>query len=313
MLAMTDPLEPLLVIAGPTATGKTSTAIELARHFDGELVGADSVQVYRGFDIGSAKPVASELKGLRHHLIDVIDADQEIDAASYASRADRAIADIRSRNRLPIVVGGTGLWIRALIRGLVDLPPVDSDVRRQLERAARSRGPAALHARLAEIDPITAEAVHPNDALRIVRALEVYEQTGTPLGDLRAAHALGVPRYAVVLIALDMEREAHAALIEARAKAMIEAGWVEEVRALRARWGDAIRPFGSVGYREILAHLRDGIPIDETLRRIRKSTRIYARRQRTWFRGELDVSWWSTSSETVESRSVERIAKELKL
>ena len=271
---MPEKLQPLLVIAGPTATGKTATAIELARHFDGELVGADSVQVYRGFDIGSAKPTADELGGVAHHLLDVLDPDQNVDAVAYANLADDAIRAIRDRARLPVVVGGTGLWIRALIRGLVDVPPVDPDVRHRLEMDAATEGATALHARLVEVDPISADAVHPNDALRIVRALEVYEQTGTPLGTLRAEHALGEPRYRAVFIVLDMDREEHAAVIEDRAQRMIANGWIDEVRALRARWGDDIRPFGSVGYREVLAHLRDEVPLEETVRRIRKSTRI---------------------------------------
>ena len=310
---MTDSLQPILVIAGPTATGKTSAAIELARRFGGELVGADSVQVYRGFDIGSAKPTASELGGVPHHLIDVLDPNQEVDAVAYADLADVTIRAIGDRERLPIVVGGTGLWIRALLRGLVDVPAVDPEIRQRLEAAARKDGAAALHARLAEVDPMSADTIHPNDALRIVRALEVYEQTGTPLGRLRAEHALGQARYRAVLIVLDMSHERHGIVIEGRAKQMLEAGWIDEVRSLRARWGDAIRPFGSVGYREILDHVRDGVPVDEMLRRIRKSTRVYARRQRTWFRSEPGVSWRSERAELDEQSSIDRIAKELRL
>ena len=309
---MAEVLDPLLVIAGPTATGKTDAAIELALRFDGELIGADSVQVYRGFDIGSAKPSAEELRGITHHLIDVLDPDQDIDAAAYAARADDAISEIRGRGRLPIVVGGTGLWIRALLRGLVDLPQVDPEVRRRLEEAVEADGAPAMHARLAAVDPLTAEAVHPNDALRIVRALEVYEQTGTPLGTLRAEHALGEPRDAATFVVLDMDRDLHASVIEQRAERMLAAGWVEEVRALRARWGDDIRAFGSVGYKEVLAHVRDGVPIDETLRQIRKSTRIYARRQRTWFKSEPGVSWRSERDELLGPRGLDRLAKELK-
>jgi tRNA dimethylallyltransferase len=310
---MPEQLEPLVVIAGPTATGKTAAAVELARHFGGELVGADSVQVYRGFDIGSAKPRETELGGVRHHLIDVVEPDQNIDAVTYGRMADEAIQDMRARGRLPIVVGGTGLWIRALVRGLVDAPPADADIRRRLETVLAAEGPASLHARLAEVDPVTAGAVHPNDSVRIIRALEVYEQTGSPLGGLRARHALGKSRYRATFIVLDMERVAHAAVIERRVARMLDAGWVEEVRALRARWGDQVRPFGSVGYREVLAHVRDAVPIEETIRRITRSTRTYARRQRTWFRGEPGVSWWSHGAELREPRSLERIAKDLKL
>lgn len=308
---MTSP--PVLVIAGPTATGKTAAAMALAEHFGGELVGADSVQVYRGFDIGSAKPTATELGTVRHHLIDVIDPDEEIDAAAYAALADRAIEDIRERGRLPIVVGGTGLWIRALLRGLVEVPPVDPDLRKRLEADADAEGTEALHTRLAAVDPLTAGAVHPNDLVRIVRALEVYEQTGVPLGELREEHALGEPRYRAMFVVLDLDRERHTAIVAARVQAMLDAGWVDEVRALRERWADEVRPLGSVGYREVLAHIRDGVPLEKTQRLIRKSTRTYARRQRTWFKGEPGVSWFSESAHLVEQGGREWIARKLGL
>ncbi len=304
---------PLLVIAGPTATGKTAAAIALAEKLGGELVGADSVQVYRGFDIGSAKPTATELGAIDHHLIDVIDPDGEIDAAAYANLADVAIEDIHARGRLPIVVGGTGLWIRALVRGLVDAPPVDPALRKRLEAEAEAQGTSALHARLAAVDPLTAEAVHPNDLLRIVRALEVYEQTGVAFGELRVEHALGEPRYRTAFVVLDMDREQHDAVVASRVQAMLDAGWIDEVRALRKRWGDEVRPFGSVGYREVLAHVRDGVPLEETQRAIRKSTRTYARRQRTWFKGEAGVSWFSEGAHLVVREGRERIATELGL
>ncbi|MGB5545582.1 MAG: tRNA (adenosine(37)-N6)-dimethylallyltransferase MiaA [Polyangiales bacterium] len=310
---MSELLQPILVIAGSTATGKTAAAIEIARQLGGELVGADSVQVYRGFDIGSAKPSAAELRGVEHHLIDVFHPNQEVDAMAYAALGDAAIRDIVGRGRLPIVVGGTGLWIRALIRGLVDVPAVDQVIRKRLEDAAMKDGGPALHARLGEVDPISAKAIHPNDSLRIVRALEVYEQTGMPLGALRAEHALGQPRYRALLIVLEMEHEGHGAVIEDRARRMLEAGWVDEVRSLRERWGDQIRPFGSVGYREVLEHIREDVPFEETVRRIRKSTRIYARRQRTWFRSEPGVSWRSESAELRKPSSLDRIARELGL
>ena len=310
---MADSLPSVLVIAGPTASGKTAAAIDVARHFDGELVGADSVQVYRGFDIGSAKPTPEELGGLPHHLLDVLDPDEDVDAVAYAGLADAAIRNIGSRGKLPIVVGGTGLWIRALVRGLVDVPPADPEIRRRLEQAASIEGGPALHSRLAQIDPISADAVHPNDTLRIVRALEVHEQTGKPLGVLRAEHALGAPRYNAVLIVLDMDREQHGTVVEHRAKQMLDAGWIDEVRSLRSRWGDDIRAFGSVGYRDVLAHVRDEVPLDETLRRIRKSTRIYARRQRTWFKSEPGVSWRCESAALREPSGLERVAKELLL
>lgn len=279
----------LLVIAGPTASGKTASALALARALDGELVGADSVQVYRGFDIGSAKPTAEELGGIPHHLLDVLDPDGFIDAVIYAELADAAISEVARRGRLPIVVGGTGLWIRALVRGLLDVPPPDAVVRASLEAEVRASGSPALHARLAAVDPLAAAAIHENDAFRVVRAMEIYLQTGVPAGTLRAQHALGAPRYETFFATLGLNADELLPRIEARTDAMIADGWIDEVRGLLARWPRSARAFGSVGYRQIVAHLCDDVPMDETHRRIVKATRVYARRQRTWFAGEPSV------------------------
>jgi len=295
----------IVVIAGPTATGKTVAGLRLARALGGELVGADSVQVYRGFDLGSAKPTAAELGGVPHHLIDVLDPEEEIDAQRFAHLADASIARIVARGRLPIVVGGTGLWVRALLRGLVELPPVDRALRARLEEEVRSLGSPALHARLSEIDPLAAGKVHANDALRIVRALEVNEQTGVPLGELRRQHALGADRYQALFCVVDLPRDELSARIEARAHQMLEAGWVEEVRELLARHGPTTRALGAVGYREIVTHLERGEPIEETRMHVVSATRRYARHQRTWFRGEPGVNLRLTSEELTPER-VER-------
>lgn len=298
---------PLLVIAGPTAVGKTGCAIELATRFGGELVGADSVQVYRGFDVGSGKPTAEELGGVPHHLIDIRDPDQPLDAVEYADLADEAIAAIHLRGRTPIVVGGTGLWLRALTRGLVDLPRPDPQLRARLEAQADELGTPALHARLEKIDPRAADGLHPNDRVRIVRALEVYEQTGTPLGEHHARHALGTSRFDALFVVVDLPKEVHLALIRARVRSMLAAGWVEEVAALRTRWGDDVRAFGSVGYKQILEHLRDGVPLDETEARIVKATRLYARRQRTWFAGEPGIDWRTGPEELTGAACLGRV------
>lgn len=310
---MTATKNALLVVAGPTATGKTRAAIALARRFNGELVGADSVQVYRGFNIGSAKPPREELGDLAHHMIDIVDPDEAIDAVRYAELADEAIEGAHARGNLPIVVGGTGLWIRALARGLIDLPPVDRRIRERLQREADALGTPSLHAKLGTVDPVAATAIHPNDRVRVIRALEVYEQTGRPLGTLRSEHALGAPRYRVMFVVLDMERDAHTAAIEGRIQTMLEGGWIDEVRALRARWGDEVRALSSVGYREVMAHLRERVPWDEMVRRIRKSTRTYARHQRTWFRGEPGVSWRTRHVDLLTPKGQDRIARELLL
>ncbi|MCA9533744.1 MAG: tRNA (adenosine(37)-N6)-dimethylallyltransferase MiaA [Myxococcales bacterium] len=285
----------LLVLAGPTASGKTGVALALADRYPIEVISADSVQVYRGFDIGSAKPSAAEQARLPHHVIDVLDPEQGMDAGEYARLAQLAIADVRARGRVPVVVGGTGLWLRALLRGLVELPKADPALRAALEAECAQLGAPALHARLAQVDPRVAAAVHPNDQLRIVRGLEVYQQTGRPLGELQAEHALGARRYESLMFALDLPSDAHTRAIEQRLDAMLSAGLVDEVRALLERYPDSARAFGSVGYKEVVAHLRDGVTLDETRRLIRKATRVYARRQRTWLRSDPSVDRVSTA------------------
>lgn len=280
---------PIVVVAGPTASGKTAAALTLARALDGELVGADSVQVYRGFDVGSAKPTRDELGAIPHHLLDVIDPDGFIDAVIYAELADAAIDAVHTRGRLPIVVGGTGLWIRALVRGLLDVPPPDPTIRAALEAEVATLGAPAMHTRLRALDPLAADAIHPNDAFRIVRALEIHAQTGRPAGELRAEHALGSPRAPTFFATLEVPPDVLQPRIDARLHAMLAAGFAEEVRALLERWPRTTRAFGSVGYKEMVAHVLDGVPLDETLAAMRKATRVYARRQRTWFAREPRV------------------------
>ncbi len=273
----------VVVVSGPTAAGKTDLALEIARRLDGELIGADSVQVYRGFDIGSAKPTQAELGGIAHHLIDVVDPDDAIDAARYATLADAAIADVAWRGRVPIVVGGTGLWLRALLRGLVALPQPDPEVRGALEAEADRIGAPALHARLSAIDPKAAKAIHPNDRLRVVRALEVHAQTGEPIGELRARHALGAPRHDALVLIVDRPKDEMAARMDVRTRAMLERGLVAETRALLDRWGPDVRAMESVGYRQAAAFLAGTLEQSALAIEIARATKIYARRQRTWW------------------------------
>lgn len=296
----------LVVIAGQTGSGKSSLAMKLAKHIPAEVVSADSVQVYRGFDIGTAKPSKSEQAALTHHLIDIVEPDETIDAAEYARRADLAIADIAQRRRLPVVVGGTGLWIRALLMGLVGLPPVDPHLRERLTQEARVSGTAAMHARLARVDPLTSAQVHPNDTLRIIRALEVFEQTGTPIGVIRQAHALGEPRYRFIVFAIEEDASSLRPRLQERAISMLQAGWIDEVRELRRRWTPHARPFGSVGYREVCAYLDGTIEQANLAARIEQETWRYAKRQRNWFRAERYVAHRGPREE-IESIVLDRL------
>lgn len=296
----------LLIVAGCTGSGKTGAAVQLAKRFDGEIVGADSVQVYRGFDIGSAKPSTVELEGIAHHLLDIVDPVENIDAMDYARRADRVIQDITARKRLPIIVGGTGLWIRALVRGLVELPPVDAELRARLLAEADRDGREALHKRLQACDPISAQNIHPRDLVRVSRALEVFEQTGDPLGELRAAHALGQDRYDNLFAVIEREAD-HDDRLDARFKAMLVAGWLEETTRLLKQWPRSARPFGSVGYAQMVRLIDGELGEDEMRAATRKATRIYARRQRTWFGSEPGVDWRPRRGELTSESGLTRI------
>jgi tRNA dimethylallyltransferase len=282
----------LLVIAGATATGKTDTAVELATELGGEVVGADSIQVYRRLDIGSAKPSASELRGVRHHLLDVVDIDEPFDAARYVELADRAIADIVARGRAPIVAGGTGLYLRSLVRGLA--PGIPSDPKRRAMLNARAeRGLeelARMHGELAAVDPDYAARISPRDPIRIVRALEVYAASGEPLSAHHARHAAMAPRYESLFVSLDVPTAVVRERIARRTRSMLERGWVDEVRRILDDGFDpASKPLKSVGYAQVVRHVIERVSLDETEAAIVNATRAFAKRQRTWFRGERGV------------------------
>ena len=298
---------PIVALVGPTGVGKTAVAVTLCERLNGEIVGADSVQVYRGFDIGSCKTSADELRGVRHHLIDVLEPPEAIDAARYALLADAAIADVAARGKLPVVVGGTGLWLRALLRGLVELPAVDGALRSRLEQEWSSLGGAALHARLRAVDPRSAAQVHPSDRLRVVRALEVHAQTGRALGELRAAHALGAPRYHAHTVALDLPLAHWRNAIASRTRGMFERGFVAEVRGLVERYGSELRALRAVGYRQVVEGLAGALPAAEIERRAVAATQTYGRRQRNWFRSDPSVSERLTPSDALELDVIERL------
>jgi len=281
----------LLVVGGPTASGKSALAVELARTLGGEVVNADSQQVYRGLDIGTGKPTPQERDGIPHHLYDIAEPGAQMDAAAFARAADTAISDIMSRGAVPVVVGGTGLWIRALLKGIVDAPGRDDALRERLAREAGRDGWPALHARLARVDPDGAARIRPTDPVRIVRALEVFELSGVPLGDLHRRHALGAPRYPALRIALEMPRDELNRRIEARARAMFAAGLVEETQAAIRIPGTLPRVERTMGYREALALLKDESTLEEAIARTATEQRRYAKRQLTWLRAEPEWHW----------------------
>jgi tRNA dimethylallyltransferase len=284
--------DPLWVVVGPTASGKTSLAIELCEKYDGEIVSADSVQVYRHFEIGTGKPSSEERRRARHHLIDVIEPSEPMDAARFAELAELAIAEIRARGKRPIVCGGTFLWVRALIHGLVPAPPADPELRARHQARVNDVGRSGLHQDLARVDPATAQRLAPNDFVRVSRALEVYELTGVRMSEWQAQHGFKTERHRARLLGVRREKEELDLRIRARCQAMLAAGWLEEGRELLARgYGDS-RPFASVGYKQVALALQSGAAIDltELELSIFRATRVFARRQRTWLRDQ-SIEW----------------------
>ena len=277
----------LVCIVGPTATGKTALALDLAERLGGEIVSADSRQVYRGLDVGTAKATAAERARVPHHCLDLVDPGERFDVARFRTAAAQAIGAIAARGHVPLVVGGTGLYVRALLHGLCPAPPRAPALRAELEAAVAAEGPAALHRRLAGLDPAAAARLAPRDTVRIVRALEVTLATGVPLSRWQAEHGFGERPYDALVIGLARPTAELDARIAARASAMVAAGFLDEVRALAAR-GVVV---DAVGYREMLACVEGRTDVATAVAATVRATRRFAKRQRTWFRREPDVMW----------------------
>ena len=280
----------LLVVVGPTASGKTELALRLCEELGGEVIGADSVQIYRHFDIGSGKPTAEELARAPHHLVGVVDPLEAIDAKVYADMADLALAEVRGRARVPIVCGGTFLWVKALVSGLAATPPADPEVRERHAALVAREGRPALHAALLAVDPDAAARLSPNDFVRVSRALEVYELTGRQQSSFHAEHGFRVPRHRARLLGVERPREELDERIRRRTEAWLAAGWIDEVKSLSDRGYAEARAMASVGYRQVRDHLRGELPRDELVDAIVRATRVFARRQRTWLRDQ-PVEW----------------------
>jgi tRNA dimethylallyltransferase len=279
----------IVVLSGPTASGKSALALALARDFPVEIVNADSLQVYRRFDIGTAKPTAAERAEVPHHLIDVADPDEPYDAGRYVREAERAIGEIRARGKVPMLVGGTGMYIRALLRGLDPLPS-DPRIRKELSMRWDAEGGAALHAELTRIDPETSAKVHPSDRLRVLRALEIAAVGGIPPSRARTAWNSGVGRHGCLFLALWPDRKTLYGNISVRTEEMFRRGLVEEVRGLLdGGIGRSLKPMTALGYRHTAAHLLDGVPLAETIEAVKRDTRRYAKRQVTWLSSEPNL------------------------
>lgn len=288
---------PLIAIVGPTASGKTALALRLARERAGEIVSCDSLQVYRGLDVGSAKATAEERAGVPHHLLDVVDPDQPFSAADYARLARAALSGIRERERLAIVAGGSGLYLRALLQGLFEGPSRDQALRARLERLAGRHGDERLHRLLRRVDPAAAARLHPGDRVRIVRALEVFWLTGRPISEQHKATARPLEGFRTLVLGLAPDRGRLRATVEARTRAMFARGLVAEVAAVLERSGGRPpRPLGAIGYRQAVAVLRGQLDPAEAERQVVSETMRFAKRQMTWFRHQAQVAWHASAT-----------------
>lgn len=279
---------PLIVILGPTASGKTALALALAERIGAEILSVDSMQVYRGMDLGTAKPTADEQARVKHHLIDIADPTETFAVSTFVERADAVIADARARGVPLIATGGTPMYYKALFEGLFEGPGADDAIRARLNAEPLED----LHRRLTEVDPPAAGRIHVNDRRRLVRALEVYELTGQPISSLQIDWASGAHRHEATWFGLNWEKEALNRRINARVKLMLQSGWLEEARALRERYPTLSKTaYEATGYHELFEHLAGRMSLDDATEQIKIATRQLARRQMKWFRRWTQVQW----------------------
>lgn len=286
-------LPPLVVILGPTGSGKTSLSLSLADSYNGEIVSCDSVAVYRDLEIGTAKPTHDQRARVQHHLIDVVPPNQGFTAGDYSRLARRALEKVQSRNHLPIVVGGSGLYLRALLEGLFAGPPRSEDLRQRLRARAHERGPQYLHRLLRRLDPSAAGTIHPNDVSKVIRAVEICIRSRSRMTELWEQGRDPLQGFRILRLGLNPEREALYERINHRAQQMFQQGLIEETRALIEHYGAATRALDSLGYKQASQHLCGKLSLNEAIAIAQQGHRNYAKRQLTWFRREPDVHWFT--------------------
>ena len=287
-------MQPVLAIVGATATGKSALGLALAENLSGEIVNADALQVYRGFDIGTAKPSLADRERVPHHLIDILDPHETYSAGEFARRAREAISDIQRRGRVPIVVGGSGLYQRALFAGISPVPKGDPQVRRELRARLAAEGLGCLREELARLDPQTAARLSAGDTQRVLRALEVALVSGRPLSSWIADQPFGTKGMAAIRVGLTLPRSILYDQIAGRVARMMEAGWRNEVAGLlRQGLSPELPPFQAIGYRQLVRHLEGDGSFEQAAAETVMQTRRFAKRQETWFRNEPDVAWFS--------------------
>jgi tRNA dimethylallyltransferase len=282
----------IIVICGPTGVGKTGFAISLAKLFGGDIIGADSMQIYRWMDIGTAKPTLQEQAQAVHHMVDIVEPDENFDAVVYAGQADKCIHQLAATAKVPLVVGGTGLYIKALVHGLTEAAPTDPGVRDKLHKELAASGAPILHQRLSELDPASADRIHPNDRHRILRALEVFQITGRSISCHHNDHGFAPLRYDPLYIGLTSPRQELYERINKRVEIMLAEGLTDEVRSLLARgFGAELKSMQSLGYRHMVDFIQGRLIWDEAVRTLKRDHRRYAKRQMTWFGAIADVNW----------------------
>ena len=282
----------IIILCGPTGIGKTAVAIDLAQHFGGQIIGADSMQIYQYMDIGTAKPTAAEQARVAHHMVDIVAPDEPFDAARYAAVAREKIIELDRQHITPFVVGGTGLYIKALLYGLFDEQVVDPEIRDRLKAEADAHGIQNLYERLGRLDPESAERLHPNDTYRVLRALEVIEATGQPISTHHKKHRFFDRPFECLKIGLEMDRELLYERINRRVDAMISAGFLDEVKSLIARgYAVDLKSMQSIGYRHMVDYIGGRSSWEECVRTLKRDHRRYAKRQLTWFGADSEIIW----------------------
>lgn len=297
-------------LTGATASGKTKVSLELARILDAEIISLDSMAIYRGMDIGTAKPDSAQRSAVPHHLIDIVDPPESFSVSEYRDSALSKIREIHESGKQVLFVGGTALYLKALLRGLFEGPPADWDFRKEIEQEIENSGAEFLHQRLAMIDPVSAHKLHENDHRRIIRALEVYKQTGKPISHWQMQFDEGRQADQCRVFTIRHDRPVLHQRIEARVEAMFSEGLVDEVRGLLERWSDIGKTASqAVGYREVIDFLSDKMTMEETVERVRVRTRKFARHQETWFRGMSECRILDLESEFDPSELAQEIAR----
>ena len=314
-MSTSSALPPLVAIVGPTASGKSSLGIFLAKEFAGEVIACDSTQLYRGFDIGTAKPTPAERAAVPHHLLDILEATEESTAGGYRERALKVLDDLRARLRLPIFTVGTGLYLRALLEGLADLPLRSEEIRGRLRASALEHGPRHLHKMLERLDSNAAGQIAPADEQKLIRAIEICLLTKKSLSEVHRSGRKPLTGWNILKIGLQPGRDALQQRIDKRTDIMLQAGWLDEVsRLLESGLPDDAKPFQFIGYREVRSHLRGEIALEAARSAIQQGTRQYSKRQLTWFRREANVHWLNGFGDhaAIQSAARDWLAAQLK-